>query len=139
MNNECRKALQEIGIGVRSTSEHVSVLSGGERQAISIGRAMYFGAKLLILDEPLTALSVREQRTVLRHIERARELGAAVIFISHTIHHVHPVADRFVFLDKGVKVGECKKEEVSVADIEEIIASGCVEINARIEGAGEDE
>lgn len=130
MNNECKKELDQIGIRVRSTNEHVAVLSGGERQAISIGRCMYFGAKLLILDEPLTALSVREQRTVLGHIEKVKELGASVIFISHTIHHVYPVSDRFVFLDKGVKIGEFNKEEVSVDDVEEIIAKGRVMVKS---------
>ncbi|GFP25418.1 simple sugar transport system ATP-binding protein [Candidatus Hakubella thermalkaliphila] len=124
MNNECKKELDQIGIRVRSTNEHVAVLSGGERQAVSIGRCMYFGVKLLVLDEPLTSLSVREQRTVLGYMERARELGASLIFISHNVHHVYPVADRFVFLDKGVKIGERIKKEVSADDVTEIICSG---------------
>ncbi|GFP22309.1 simple sugar transport system ATP-binding protein, partial [Candidatus Hakubella thermalkaliphila] len=83
-----------------------------------------FGVKLLVLDEPLTSLSVREQRTVLGYMERARELGASLIFISHNVHHVYPVADRFVFLDKGVKIGERIKKEVSADDVTEIICSG---------------
>jgi len=124
MDEECKRILAEIGVIVRSPDEFVSVLSGGERQAISIGRAMYFGAKLLILDEPMSALSVKETRTVLKHIEKAREAGASIIFITHNVYHVYPVADRFVMLDKGVKIGETNKEDVIAEDIIEIIATG---------------
>jgi len=124
MDEECRKVVTDIGVRVRSPDEYVSVLSGGERQAISIGRAMYFGAKLLLLDEPLTALSVKETRTVLSHIERAREQGASIIFITHNVYHVYPIADRFVILDKGVKLGELTRDEVTPEEIAEIIASG---------------
>jgi simple sugar transport system ATP-binding protein len=124
MNEECKGAITEIGVKVRSPDEFVSILSGGERQAISIGRAMYFKAKLLILDEPLTALSVKETRIVLKQIERARELGASIIFITHNVYHVYPVAERFVILDKGIKIGEVNKEDVTAEDIVEIIATG---------------
>ena len=85
---------------------------------------MYFGAKLLILDEPMTALSVKETRIVLKHIEKAREAGASIIFITHNVYHVYPVTDRFVMLEKGVKIGETDKEDVIVEDIIEIIATG---------------
>ena len=124
MNEECKRAVTEIGVKVRSPNEFVSILSGGERQAISIGRAMYFKAKLLILDEPVTALSVKETRIVLKQIERARELGAAIIFITHNVYHVYSIAERFVILDKGIKVGEVNKKDVAVEDIVEIIATG---------------
>ena len=124
MDRECRQVITEIGVRVRSPDEYVSILSGGERQAISIGRAMYFGAKLLILDEPMVALSVREVKTALEHIERAREEGASVIFITHNVHHVYPIADRFVILDKGVKIGEFDKENATPGDIIETIATG---------------
>lgn len=126
MNEECKRLLAQIGISMRSPDEHVSVLSGGERQAISIGRCMYFGAKVLVLDEPLTSLSVKEQRAVLEHIVKAKESGASVIFITHNVYHVYPVADRFMFLDKGIKIGEFKKEDVSAEEICEIIARGKV-------------
>lgn len=124
MNDECRKVVTEIGVQVRSPDEYVSILSGGERQAISIGRAMYFGAKLLILDEPMTALSVKETRAVLDQIKRAKERGASIIFITHNIYHVYPVADRFVMLDRGVKIGEATKDNATAEDIIEIIATG---------------
>lgn len=124
MDEECRSAITKIGVMVRSPDEYVSILSGGERQAISIGRAMYFGAKLLILDEPMTALSVKETRIVLEQIRRARDAGASIIFITHNVYHVYPAADRFVMLDKGIKIGEASKEDVTAEDIIEIIATG---------------
>jgi len=124
MNEECKKAVTNLGVRVRSTDEFVSILSGGERQAISIGRAMYFKVKLLILDEPLNALSVRETREVLKQVERAKESGVSVIFITHNVYHVYPIAERFVMLDKGIKLGEVNKKDASAEEIIEIIASG---------------
>ena len=124
MNEECEKAVTGLGVRVRSPNEFVSILSGGERQAISIGRAMHFKVKLLILDEPLTALSVRETKEVLRQIEKARDSGVSVIFITHNVYHVYPVAERFVMLDKGIKIGEVYKKKASPEDIIEIIATG---------------
>lgn len=124
MNKECKEVITEIGVRVRSPDEYVAILSGGERQAISIGRAMHFGAKLLILDEPMAALSVRETRAVLAQIVRAREEGASIMFITHNVYHVYPVADRFVMLDRGVKIGEATKENATTEDIIETIATG---------------
>jgi len=124
MNEECEKAVTRLGVRVRSPNEFVSILSGGERQAISIGRAMHFKVKLLILDEPLAALSVRETREVLRQVEKVRESGVSVVFITHNVYHVYPVAERFVMLDKGIKIGEVYKKDASPEDIIEIIATG---------------
>ncbi len=124
MNEECEKAVTGLGVRVRSPNEFVSILSGGERQAISIGRAMHFKVKLLILDEPLAALSVRETREVLRQVEKVRESGVSVIFITHNVYHVYPVAERFVMLDRGIKIGEVYKKNASPEDIIEIIATG---------------
>ena len=124
MNEECEKAVTGLGVRVRSPNEFVSILSGGERQAISIGRAMHFKVKLLILDEPLAALSVRETREVLRQVEKARESGVSVIFITHNVYHVYPVAERFVMLDRGIKIGEVYKKDASPEDIIDIIATG---------------
>jgi len=124
MNEECERAVTRLGVRVRSPNEFVSILSGGERQAISIGRAMHFKVKLLILDEPLAALSVRETREVLRQVEKASESGVSVIFITHNVYHVYPVAERFVMLDKGIKIGQVNKKDASPEDIIEIIATG---------------
>jgi len=124
MEQECEKVLEEIGVRVRSPEEFVSVLSGGERQAISIGRAMYFGARLLILDEPMSALSVKETRVVIEHIKNAKESGTSIIFITHNVYHVYPVADRFVVLERGVKIEEVAKQDATPEDIIEVIATG---------------
>jgi len=124
MNQECERAVTGLGVRVRNPNEFVSILSGGERQAISIGRAMHFKVKLLILDEPLAALSVRETREVLSQVEKARESGVSVVFITHNVYHVYPVAERFVMLDRGIKIGEVYKKDASPEDIIEIIATG---------------
>ena len=124
MDTGCREMLIEIGIGVRSPSENVEFLSGGERQAVSIGRAMHFGAKLLILDEPTAALSIKETNKVLEYVLQARERGLSVIYITHNIHHVYPIANRFTILERGAKLGEYKKEEIAPERIIEIISKG---------------
>ena len=87
---------------------------------------MYFNTKLIILDEPLTALSVKESRKVLEYIEEVKKSEISVIFITHNVYQVYPVADKFMILDKGVKMGEFDKSEVSSTDLIEIIAKGRV-------------
>ena len=126
MDKESKLILNNLGIKVRSPDEYVSILSGGERQAISIGKCMYFNTKLIILDEPLTALSVKESRKVLEYIEEVKKSEISVIFITHNVYQVYPVADKFMILDKGVKMGEFDKSEVSSTDLIEIIAKGRV-------------
>lgn len=117
--------LAKIGIKERDPERIVSTLSGGEKQSISIARGIYFRSKLLILDEPTAALSVREASRILNLIKSLRKsFKFSVIVITHNIYHVYEVADRFVFLDRGVKIGESKKSEVSVQDVIDTIASG---------------
>lgn len=124
MQDTCREALGEIGIRIRSPHEEVSILSGGERQSISIGRAIHFGVKLLILDEPTSALSIKETRKVLNYVTEAKKRGLSVIFITHNIYHVYPVADRFTILSHGEKVGDFLKEETTLDEVSELIVSG---------------
>src|SRR5919197_101667 len=95
----------EIGIKVRDPSQLVGTLSGGERQTLAIARAEYFGARVLILDEPTSALGVKEAAIVLRHIIRARSKGLGVIFITHNVQHALPVGDRFTILAHGRLAG----------------------------------
>jgi len=125
MNEECKRAIMGVDINVRSVNEPVSVLSGGERQAISIGRAMYFEAKILLLDEPLAALSVREVNKVQELIKEASK-RVAILYISHNIYHVYSIADRFVILDRGIKIGEFEKKDVAVEELMRIISTGKV-------------
>lgn len=124
MGRECSRVLREIGIRGRSPDTVTAVLSGGERQSINIGRAMYFKAKLVILDEPTTALSVKETEMVLEFIERLKKNGIPVIFITHNIYHVYQVADKFTVLDRGIKVGDFYKADVEPEDIIDVVRLG---------------
>ncbi|UCF98908.1 MAG: sugar ABC transporter ATP-binding protein [Spirochaetaceae bacterium] len=124
MDIDCKRAVEEIGVRVRSPEDLVSTLSGGERQAIAIGRAFYFGCKLLLLDEPLAALSIKEARKVHEMILQIRDAGSSVVYITHNVFHVYPIADRFVILDRGDKLSEIEKENVSAEAIIEAIATG---------------
>jgi simple sugar transport system ATP-binding protein len=118
---QTRKSLGDVGIKIRSAREKVAKLSGGERQSIAIGRAVHFGVKLLILDEPTSALSVAESRKVLDYTQNAKERGLSVIFITHNVHHVMAVADRYTVIRHGKKVGTYGKDEVSFDDISDLI------------------
>ena len=118
---QTRHALVDIGINIRSANEKVGSLSGGERQSVAIGRAVYFGANLLILDEPTSALSVAESRKVLGYTLNAKERGLSVIFISHNVHHVAEVADRYTVIRHGKNVGTYSKGELTADDISNLI------------------
>src|SRR3954447_4458506 len=100
-----RVELDKIGIELRDTSQPVSTLSGGERQCVAIARALYFGAKVLILDEPTSALGVHQAAKVLRFIRDAKTRGVGVIFITHNINHAYPVGDVFTLLNRGRSMG----------------------------------
>jgi simple sugar transport system ATP-binding protein len=121
MDREAREALKDIGIHIRSPNEKVGRLSGGERQSIAIGRARFFGAKLLILDEPTSALSVGETRKVINYTLNAKERGLSVIFITHNVGHVYQVADRFTVIRRGTLVGTYTRDEVDEKDIADLI------------------
>ena len=123
MREEAEAAIAELGLTrVRSVEEAVATLSGGERQSVAITRAMHFGARLLLLDEPTAALSVRETRNVLQSIDRARAHGLGVLYIDHNMSHVLPVADRIVLLELGRVVRVIDRGEVSVAELQDLIA-----------------
>ena len=107
-----REEMGKMGIDVRDPDQPVGTLSGGERQAVSIARAVYFGAKVLILDEPTAALGVKQSGVVLRYVAQARDRGLGVIFITHNPHHAFPVGDRFVILNRGKLAGDWKKGEI---------------------------
>ena len=119
-----REELLKMGIDVRDPNQTVATLSGGERQAVAIARAVYFGANVLILDEPTSALGVRQSGIVLKYIVQARELGKGVIFITHNPHHAYPVGDRFVLLKRGRLMGSYRKGEATVEELTEMMAGG---------------
>jgi len=108
------------GRGITVDSK-VSVLSGGERQGVAIGRAMHFQAELIILDEPTTALSLKEVRKVLNFVHKIKEGGKACIYISHDIQDVYEISDRFVILDRGQIVASIPKEEISLKALDEFL------------------
>jgi simple sugar transport system ATP-binding protein len=119
-----RVELNKMGIAVRDTSQPVGTLSGGERQSVAIARAVYFGARVLILDEPTAALGVKESGVVLRYIARAREQGLGVIFITHNAHHAWAIGDRFTLLYRGRSVGTFTKAETTREEIISLMAGG---------------
>jgi simple sugar transport system ATP-binding protein len=119
-----RSELHKIGIDIRDPEQPVGTLSGGERQSLAIARAVYFGAKVLILDEPTSALGVKEAGTVLRYIVQARERGLAVVFISHNVHHAYPVGDKFTVLNRGRSMGTFDKGDISRDELEKMMAGG---------------
>jgi len=123
MNKIASRSLKEVGLkNIRAMHETVNFLSGGERQAIAIGRANYFGAKLLILDEPTAALSVTETEWVLQLVKEAKEGGLSVILISHNAYEVYDVSDRFVVLQHGKTYANIKKEDTNPEELIEVIA-----------------
>ena len=104
--------MKNIGIDVRDTEQLVGTLSGGERQTLAIARAEYFGARVLILDEPTSALGVKESAIVLRHAISARNKGLGVIFITHNVQHALPIGDSFTILTRGRSGGTYKRGEL---------------------------
>lgn len=119
-----REELRKMGIDVRDPSQAVGTMSGGERQCVAIARAVYFGAKVLILDEPTSALGVKQAAVVLRYIAQAKARGLAVIFITHNVHHAYPVADAFTILKRGRSYGTFRKAEVTREQVLEMMAGG---------------
>ncbi len=105
--------MAKMGIDIRDPSQAVGTMSGGERQCVAISRAVYFGAKILILDEPTAALGVKQAGVVLRYIVQAKTRGLGVIFITHNVHHAYPVGDKFTILKRGQSYGTFAKNEVS--------------------------
>ena len=113
-----------MGIDIRDPDQTVGTLSGGERQSIAIARAVHFGARLLILDEPTSALGVKQAGVVLKYIAQARDRGLGVIFITHNPHHAYPVGDRFLLLNRGHSMGDFAKSEITREEMTVLMAGG---------------
>ena len=116
--------LAAMGIDIRDTEQPVGTLSGGERQSVAIARAAHFGAKVLILDEPTSALGVKQSGVVLKYIKAARDRGLGVIFITHNPHHAYPVGDRFMILNRGRSMGSFAKSDLSRDELVRMMAGG---------------
>ncbi len=124
MRKTTKQELLDMGIDLRDVDQPIGTLSGGERQCVAISRAVYFGAKVLILDEPTAALGVKQSGVVLRYILNARERGLGVIFITHNPHHAYPVGDRFLLLKRGRVLGYYGKNEVTRDELTGLMAGG---------------
>lgn len=123
-NRIAREEMSKMGIDIRDPLQPVGTLSGGERQSVAIARAVYFGAKLLILDEPTSALGVKQAGTVLRYIAQARARGISVIFITHNPHHAYPIGDKFTILKRGKTLGTFTKKELSREEMIRMMSGG---------------
>jgi len=122
MNRRTGEILRDIGIRDLNPTTPVSALSGGERQAVAIGRTYYFGGKLLILDEPTSALSVKQTQKVFSIIQEVKAKGVSVILIEHNMIHVHEISDRLVVMRRGTVFGDYRKADVGITDLERILA-----------------
>src|SRR2546423_13853270 len=119
-----RKELGEMGIDIGDPDQPVGTLSGGERQSVAIARAVYFGARLLSLDEPTSALGVTQAGVVLRYIAQARDRGLGVVFITHNPHHAYPVGDRFLILNRGRSLGGFARSAISRDELTRLMSGG---------------
>lgn len=141
-----REQMRNIGIDVRDTNQHVGTLSGGERQTLAIARAEYFRARVLILDEPTSALGVKEAAIVLRHAISASNRGLGVIFITHNVQHALPIGDTFTILTRGRSGGTYARGERDAAELHRLMGGGSeleeleagLEMLAHREARGED-
>lgn len=124
MKATAKAEMKKMGIDLRDVDQPVGTLSGGERQSVAIARAVYFGARVLILDEPTSALGVRQSGVVLKYVRAAAERGLGVIFITHNPHHAFPVGDRFLVLNRGHSLGDFAKEEITRDELTRLMAGG---------------
>lgn len=116
--------MAKMGIHLRSPDQAVGTLSGGERQTVAIARAVYFGAKVLILDEPTSALGVRQTSNVLATIDKVRKKGIGVVFITHNVRHAMAVGDRFTVLNRGKTLGTAARGDIKAEELQDLMAGG---------------
>jgi simple sugar transport system ATP-binding protein len=124
-----REALSDMGIDIPDVEQPVGTLSGGQRQCLAIARAVHYGAKALILDEPTAALGVKQAGAVLRYVVQARDRGLGVVLITHNPHHAYLVGDRFLLLERGTMLGTYEKTDIDLAELTQQMAGGA-ELNS---------
>lgn len=131
-----RDEMAKIGIDVRDPTQAVGTLSGGERQCVAIARAVYFGARVLILDEPTSALGVKQASVVLRYVAQARARRLGVIFITHNVHHAWAVGDKFTVLNRGRTLGTFARGKIARDQLLTMMAGGreLEELSAELDG-----
>ena len=123
-NDVTMSEMRKMGINLRSPQQAVGTLSGGERQTVAIARAVHFGAKVLILDEPTSALGVRQTANVLSTIDRVRKTGIGIVFITHNVRHAMAVGDRFTVLNRGKTLGTVARGEITPEALQDLMAGG---------------
>ncbi|MEM6615610.1 MAG: ATP-binding cassette domain-containing protein [Pseudomonadota bacterium] len=116
--------MRKMGINLRGPDQAVGTLSGGERQTVAISRAVHFGAKVLILDEPTSALGVRQTANVLATIDKVRKQDIAVVFITHNVRHALAVGDRFTVLNRGRTLGTAQRGQITPEELQDMMAGG---------------
>ena len=116
--------MRRMGINLRGPDQAVGTLSGGERQTVAIARAVFFGAKVLILDEPTSALGVRQTSNVLATVDRVRNQGIGVVFITHNVRHAMAVGDRFTVLNRGKTLGTATRGNIPAEELQDLMAGG---------------
>lgn len=125
-----RQEMGKMGIHVRDPHQPVGTLSGGERQCIAIARAVHFGARALILDEPTSALGVTQTESVLKCISKVRSRGLGVILITHNVRHALAVGDRFTVLDRGRTLQSKRRGEIGLGELQDLMSGGALASNA---------
>ncbi|MTH97515.1 ATP-binding cassette domain-containing protein [Roseibium sp. RKSG952] len=123
-NRVTMEEMRKMGINLRGPDQAVGTLSGGERQTVAIARAVHFGAKVLILDEPTSALGVRQTANVLATIDKVRKQDIAVVFITHNVRHALAVGDRFTVLNRGKTLGTAQRGQITPEELQDLMAGG---------------
>ena len=124
MKRICAEELTKMGIIIPDLDRPVAGLSGGQRQCVAIARAIYFGARVIILDEPTAALGVKQSGVVLKYIVKARDAGLGVIFITHNPHHAYLVGNHFIILKLGRVTLDAARDELTLDQLTAEMAGG---------------
>ncbi len=121
MIRESEAALENIGVHIDSVEDSVKNLSGGQKQSVAVGKATHFKAKLVLMDEPTAAMSLKETKKILELMVRLKDAGSSIIFISHNIHQVFSIADKLTILSHGKKIADIDPNTSTEEEVSNII------------------